>query len=245
MHYLLPKSFGIYLLTALRGVTVYWKLLDIRPVLHCRPHKLIVKFHRHIGTCHLPFRHLRINKSLTVRMLDTHRKHQRTTASVLCHLACRVAVTLHKRNKTGRRQCRVVDRGTFRTYVAQVVSHTTATLHQLHLLLVYPHYGAIGIGIAVQTYHKAVAQRCDLIVIANTCHRTARRHYISEMVKQFEYIFFRHRVGIFPLNTGNLPRYTPMHILRRFLVNIAETVLHGIFVHPYTSREFITAEISQ
>ena len=68
------------------------------------------------------------------------------------------------------------------------MAHAAATFHQLHLLLVNAHDGAIRVGIAVEAYHKAVAQRCHLVVVADACHGAASRNDVTEVVDQAEHL---------------------------------------------------------
>ena len=42
--------------------------------------------------------------------------------------------------------------------MGKVVANTTATLHELHLFLVYSHNGSIGISIAVKSDNKTIAE---------------------------------------------------------------------------------------
>jgi predicted dinucleotide-binding enzyme len=80
---------------------------------------------------------LGIDKLLRIGVLDRDREHQRSTTTILCNLAGRVRVTLHKRNNTCRGECRVQHWATRWADVREVVTYATATLHQLHLLLIH------------------------------------------------------------------------------------------------------------
>ena len=119
------------------------ELLYVGLVLSGRPHELVVYLHAHVGTRHLAFGHLGIDESLRVGMLDAHTQHQRATTTVLCHLARTITISLHEGHQTGRGQRRVVNRRALRTDMAQVVTHTAAALHELHLLLVNAHHGTV------------------------------------------------------------------------------------------------------
>ena len=158
MHNLLPQGLGVNLLCKLRVGAVNGKLLYIWFAINGTLHKLVVNLHRHICSRHLTLGHLGVDKCLCVGMLDAHREHECTTATVLCHLARRIAVALHKRHKTCGCEGGVVDRRTLRTQVGQVMTHSTTTLHQLHLLLVDAKDCSVGVGISIKTYHKAIAQ---------------------------------------------------------------------------------------
>ena len=80
---------------------LYRKLLRVGFVVDGGLHELVINLHRHVCTRHLALGHLGIDESLAVGMLYAHREHERTAPSVLRHLACGVAETLHKRHKTG------------------------------------------------------------------------------------------------------------------------------------------------
>ena len=129
--------------------------------------------------------------------------------------------------------------------MGQIVPHAAATLHQLHLFLIDLHDGAIRIGIPFETYHEAIAQRGNLEVVANARHRAAGRDHIAEVVDQFEYLLSAQRVFILLLNASNLVGNTPVHILRRPLVDIAKTVLHGILVRPNSGRQLVAIKVLQ
>ena len=178
-------------------------------------------------------------------MLDTHREHQRSTASVLRHLTCRVGESLHKWHQSGRGEGRVVDGRTLGAQLAQVVTHAAAALHELHLLLVDAHDGAIRVGIAVEAYHKAVAQRGHLMVVADTRHGASGRHYVSEMVNHIEHLLGAHRIVIVVLYSRDFIGYSPVHICGRLLIDVACAVFHGILVDPYSGCQLIAVKIGE
>ena len=157
-------------------------------VLYGCTHKLVVNLHRHVSSGHLALSHLCVYESLRVGVLDAYGEHQRSASSVLCHLACGVAVALHERHEACRGECGVVHGRSLRSDVRQVVAHASAALHQLHLLLVNTHNSAVGVGIAVETNHKAVAQRGYLVVVANACHWASCRNDVFKVVEQFKYL---------------------------------------------------------
>ena len=106
MHNLGPQGLGIdglsysQLLIFLFVVRVaHGELLHILAVGGGSLHECVVNLHAHVGTGHFAFSHLGIDESLSIGMLDAHRKHQRTATTILSHLARTVAITLHKRNK--------------------------------------------------------------------------------------------------------------------------------------------------
>ena len=125
------------------------------------------------------------------------------------------------------------------------MTHAAATLHQLHLLLVETHDGAVRIAVAVDANHEAVAERRHLVVVADARHRTACRNDIAEVVEQIENLLCRHRVLVFLLNASYLVSQTMVHILWRTLVDIAVAVLHRVLVHPYASSQFVAGEVVQ
>ena len=178
-------------------------------------------------------------------MLNTYGKHQGTTTTVLRYLTCTVGVTLHERDKSCWSQGRIVHGWTLWTNVGQVMSHTTTTLHQLHLLLVNAHNSTIGIGITIQSNNKTIGQGGYLIVVANTSHRTSSRNNISEMVQEVEHLLSCQWVFILFFNASNLIGNAPMHLFGRFLIDISEAILHRILIDPYTGSKFIATEISQ
>ena len=62
------------------------------------------------------------------------------------------------------------------------MTHAAATLHELHLLLIYLHDGAVRVGIAVETYDEAVAQRRYLMVVSYARHWATGRYDVAEVV---------------------------------------------------------------
>ena len=178
-------------------------------------------------------------------MLDADRQHQRTAPTVLCYLASTVAITLHEGHQSRRCQRRIIHRLTFRADMAQVVTHTAATLHQLHLLLINAHHRTIRVGIAVQSYHETIRERRYLVVVADARHRTTGRHDVAEVVQQVENLLCRHRVLILLFDSGYLVGNAPVHLFGRLLIDIAKRILHSIFVHPHPGGQFVTAKISK
>ncbi len=176
-------------------------------------------------------------------MLDANRQHESTTASVLSNLSGGIAVTFHKRYKTGGSQGRIVDGAAFGTDVTQVVTHASSALHQLNLLLVYLHHSTITVCIAIKPYHKTVAQRCHLLVVANSGHRTSCGNDVAEMVQQAKHILYTQRIFILLLYSGNLTGNTPMHLFGRLLIDVAIAVFHGIFVDPHPGGQLVTVKI--
>ena len=157
VHNLMPKVACRYFLAHHRLVGIYREPLHIGLVGYGGLHESVVDLHAYIGSRHLALGHLGVDEALGVGVLHAHREHQRSAASVLRHLTCGVAVALHKRNQACTGQSRVVDRASLGPQLVEVVPHTTASLHELHLLLIDLHDGAVGIGVALQADDKAVA----------------------------------------------------------------------------------------
>ena len=250
MDNLPPQSLGVdclpdsqFLLFFFIVAVAHGELLHILTIGSGGLHEGVVNLHAYIGTRHFAFGHLGIDESLCIRMLDAYRKHQRTTATVLGHLARTITITLHKGNQSRGSQRRIVHRTSFRTDMTQVMPYSTAALHQLHLLLIDTHHGTIGIGIAVQADYETVRQRSHLITVADTRHGRAGRYDIAEMIQQFENLLLRQRVLILLFDAGHLTGNTPVHILRTLLIDIAVAVLHGIFVHPHAGGKLVAVEI--
>ena len=245
VHYLLPQRLGRNLLAHHRILTIDGELLHIRLVLRSTAHELVVNLHAHVSARHLALSHLCIDKGFCVGVLDADRQHQGSTTSVLGHLARTITIPLHKGHQSRRRQRRVVHRLALGTYVTQVVAHAAAPFHQLHLFLVNAQHATIRVGIAVKANDETVRQRRYLVAVANTRHRTAGRHYVSEVVQQLEHLLSRHRILVLLLYTRYLVGQTPVHLLGRLLVDIAERVLHRIFVHPYPGSQLVAAKVCQ
>ena len=245
VHNLAPQLLSRNLLLHERVAAVDGELLCVWLVGYGSLHELVVNLHAHVGARHLSFCHLRVDERLAVRVLDAYREHERAASAVLRHLAGRVAVALHERHQTRRRESRVVHRRSLRANLREVVTHAAATLHQLHLLLVETHDGAVRIAVAVDANHEAVAERRHLVVVADARHRTACRNDIAEVVEQLENLLCRHRVLVFLLNASYLVSQTMVHILWRTLVDIAVAVLHRVLVHPYASSQFVAGEVVQ
>ena len=157
MYDFFPQRLGRNFFLHLRVVAFDGELLHIRLIVYGCLHKVVVYFHRHVRARNLTFGHFRVDKGLAVGMLNANRQHQRTTPSVLCHLARRIAVTFHKRHKPRRRKRGIINGRTLGTYVRKVVPHSTAAFHQLHLFFVDAHDSPIRVGIAFKPHNKAVA----------------------------------------------------------------------------------------
>ncbi len=245
MRYLVPQGRGVYFGLGLGIVGVDGELLGIGASLGCGTHEVVVDLDRYVCARNLAGFHLGVNKFLGIGMLDGHCHHQCAAASVLGHLACGVGVALHERHETGGGQRRVLDRRALGADVRQVVAHTAATLHELHLLLVDQDDAAIGIGVTVQADHEAVGQRAHLQVIAYAGHGRTLRHNVAEAVEQFEHLLVAHGVGIFCLDAGYLAGDAVVHVGRGEFVDIMPGVLQGIFADPYAGRKFVTVEIGK
>ena len=125
------------------------------------------------------------------------------------------------------------------------MSHSTATLHQLNLLLVYTHYRTVGVGIAVETYDKAVAQRSHLMVVSYSGHRTSCRNNVSEVVEKIEHFLLRHRILILLFYSCYFLCDAPMHVFGRLFIYPSETIFHRILINPYSCGKLISIEIFQ
>ena len=176
-------------------------------------------------------------------MLDADGEHQGAAATVLRHLTGGVAVTLHERHHAGGSKGRVVDGTAFRTQLTEVMSNAATPFHELHLLLVNLHDGAVAVGIAFESDDEAVAQRGHLMVVADAGHRAAGRNHIAEAVEQIEHLLGGDGVLVFLFNTRHLVGNAPVHVNGRLLKDMTEAVLHGILVHPYAGGKLIAAEI--
>ncbi len=243
MHDFLPYFLGIDTLGHLRvlgidRVSLYKRLPGNRS-----PHKLIADFYRDIRTGNLALRHLGIDKRLRIRMLYRHAQHQRPATSVLSHLPCRVGITLHKRNQARRGQSRILYRSALRPDMRQVMTHTSAAFHQLYLFLIYLDNSAVRIGRTVHPDNKAIRQRSNLIIIADSAHRAALRHDIAEMVQQLPQLCYRKRVGILVFNPGNFARQSLVHIVRSLFIDIPVGIFERILVHPHTCGQLIALKI--
>ena len=246
VDYLLPQLLGrnlpteaqISLLAPIDG-----PLLHVGLVVDGAAHELVVNLHADVGAGHLALGHLRIDERLGLGVPDADAEHQRTTPSVLRHLARTITISLHERHQSGGGQGRVVHRRTLRAYVTQVVAHAAAPLHQLHLLLVNAHHGTVGVGIAVESDDEAVRQRGYLVVVADARHGAAGRDDVAEVVEQTEYLVLRHRVLVLLLYAGYLAGYPSVHVLGRALVDLPEAVLHGILVHPHAGSQLVALKV--
>lgn len=178
-------------------------------------------------------------------MFDADGQHQSAATAILGDLTRGIGVSLHKRYQTGRRQCRILNGGTFRTYMAEIMTDPSTTLHQLNLLFVDTDYAAVRIRSTVKTDYKTVGERADLIAVADSGHRAPLRHNILEILQIPEHFVVAHRIGIFAFDSGNLRCDAVMHIVGSKFIDIAERVLQGIFAHPHTGGQLVAAEILQ
>ena len=146
-------------------------------------------------------------------MLHGYGQHQCTTAAVLGHFAGGIGITLHKGHQAGRGQGRILYGRSFGPDVGKVMTYTSASLHQLHLLLVDLHDTAIrirGPGIAD---HETVGQRGNLVRITDTGHRASLRNNVFEVFDEFIDLLFRHRVFIKRFYTCDFTCDTAVHII--------------------------------
>ena len=127
--------------------------------------------------------------------------------------------------------------------MCQVMPHTSATFHQLHLFFINLKYTAIRVCFTIHTNHKTVRQRRYLEIITNPRHRTTLWYDITEVVEQIKQLLFAQRIRIFLLYTSYFTSQTPMHIFWRTFIQITLRILQGIFINPYLSRQFIAAKV--
>ena len=71
------------------------------------------------------------------------------------------------------------------------------------------------------------------------------RYDVLEVVEQVEQLLRFERISILSLDTSNFVCYTPMHIFRRFLVDITERIFYCILVYPNTCSQFIAFKVLQ
>ena len=83
------------------------------------------------------------------------------------------------------------------------------------------------------------------MIIADTRHRATCRHDVAEVIEHVEDLLGRERIRILLLDARNLVGNTPVHLLRAFLKDIAEAVLHSVLVDPHTCRQLVAAEVLQ
>ena len=240
---LLPKLLGLDFLLIFGLLGTNGELLRIFLVGNGGTHEVVVNLNRDVGTGHLARIHLGINETLGIGVLNRERKHQRTATAILCHLARRVRVTLHEGNDTGRGEGRVQNGATRGADVREVVTHTAATLHELHLLLVHAEDTAIRVGRIAVADDEAVRKRGNLEIVTDTGHRATLRNDVAEVVQEREDLLLRHGVRIFVLDALNLGSNALVHLLRRTLVNVAVGVLQSILAHPDRGGQVVTLEI--
>ena len=85
------------------------ELLVIGFSLHGAVHEFVVNFHADVGAGDFSFHHFGVDEVLSLRVFDADGEHQCSASSVLCHLACGVAVAFHEGNDTCGGECGVFD----------------------------------------------------------------------------------------------------------------------------------------
>ena len=143
MYNFIPQLACIDLFPVFRFIGINRIFLFIFFVVDHRPHKFVIDLHGYIRSCYFSFSHLCIDKAFRIRMIDRHTQHQSPTPTVLSNFPGRVRIPLHKRNDTGRSQCRIFYRRTLRTDMRQIMSHSTPAFHQLHLFLIDFHNSTV------------------------------------------------------------------------------------------------------
>src|SRR5690554_3071703 len=243
MDYFLPYPLGVYLIGILGLFTVNWILLLIYLVTLDRTHEFIVDADRDIGSSNLTLRHLGIDKTLRIRMLDGYREHQSATSPVLCHFTGRIGITFHKRHQTGRGQSRVFHRRAFWSDMGKVMADTASSFHQLNLFLIDLHDPPVRIRWPVRPDYKTVGKGSDPKRVADPCHGASLRNDIFEVLHQIKNLIFTQRVGIVFLYPCDFPGYSPVHIIRSQFEQGSIRILQSILVYPYAGSKFIAFKI--
>ena len=83
-----------------------------------------------------------------------------------------------------------------------------------------------------------------LVVVSDSGHRAALRNDVFEVVQQAEEFFGSQCVGVLGFDAGYFIGYSPMHVFRRFFVNISERIFDCVFVHPNPCSQFVALEVS-
>ena len=239
---LIPKGAGVYLFDKLRIGRIDGVLLNEGLVFDGATHKFVGDFHRDVGTSDFAHCRLGVDKLFGVGVFDGDAEHKRAASSALRHLAGGVGETFHKRHYACGSEGAVFHRRAFGTDMREVVSHTAATFHQLHLLLVGFHNAAVGVAKAGIAYHKAVGKRHYLEIVADTRHGTALRNDIAEAFEQLVNLVLRHGVGVLGLDAGELRSYAVVHIVGGELVDVF-AVAQGVFINPHIGCKFVATEI--
>ena len=188
-------------------------MLYIRFALYGSLHESIVQFDGNIGSGYFTFRHLGIDEFLGVGVFDAHCHHQRSPSAVLCHLACGIAVSFHKRHKSGGGQCGILYRTAGGTDMGKVMADASAALHELDLLFVDADNASVRIRMSGETYYKTVRERTDLKIISYTRHRTSLRNDILKSFQKRINFLLLHRIGIFVLDAGYFRGYAMVHVI--------------------------------
>ena len=123
------------------------------------------------------------------------------------------------------------------------MAYTTPTFHQLHLLLVHTDNTAIRVGGVAVANHKAVRERGNLQVVANTGHRATLRDDIPKLVEQLKHILLAEGVGIVVLDTCNLAGDAVVHLFGRALVDSVERIFQRILIDPHHCGQVIPLKI--
>ena len=243
MHDFVPQVLGLDALLHHDVVTLDGETLIIVQVVDGGIHEFVIHAHRHVGAGHLAFGHLGVDESLAVWMLDADGEHQCPAATVLGNLARGVAVSLHERHNTRTGKRGIVDRCSFGTDVGEVMAHTTPSFHQLHLLLINAHNGSIGVRVTFESDDEAIGERSHLMVVTDARHGTSGRNNIFEVVKHVKHLLCGYGVGVLVFYSCDFIGDSPMHVRRRLLIDLAETIFHGVFVHPDARSQFVAFKI--
>ena len=239
---LVPQGAGVDLF-GIGGVgRVDGVLLHEGLALHGALHELVGNLHADVGAGNLALLQLGVDELLGVGMLDADAEHQGSAAATLGHLAGGVAVAHHEGHDAGGGEGGVLHGAAAGAYVAQVVAHAAATLHQLHLLLVNLHDAAVGVAVALVADDEAVAQAHHLEVVADAAHGAALRDDVLEVLEQLVDLLLAHGVLVLLLDAGILCGQAAVHHVGVELVD-AVVLAQGVLVHPHIGCQLVAVEI--
>jgi len=108
-----PQRMSINFFFEPRIIIIDRKLLSISFLCQSSLHKIIMNFHRNIGTSNFSCFQFCINKRFRIGMFNGNREHQSTTATILRYFACRIGITLHERHNSCGSKRRIFHRRTF------------------------------------------------------------------------------------------------------------------------------------
>ena len=65
------------------------------------------------------------------------------------------------------------------------------------------------------------------------------------MIEELEDLLSRDGIRILLLDTRHLACQTPMHVRGRLLEDVAERILHGVFINPDAGGQFVALEVGE